>query len=162
MTPPRYAAGTEVSVEKSRAEIETLLRKHGATSFVCGWDDEQAMSVLVFRLVERHFRLEVRKVDGQNVPAAKIANVAVAHRKARIESWVAGEERRSWRALLLIVKAKLEMIANGGSSAEREFLADMLLPNGETVATAILPGIAKSYASGEMPRRLLPALSGGK
>ena len=96
------------------------------------------------------------------MPAAKIANVAVAHRKARIESWVAGEERRSWRALLLIVKAKLEMIANGGSSAEREFLADMLLPNGETVATAILPGIAKSYASGEMPRRLLPALSGGK
>jgi hypothetical protein len=35
----KYAANTEVSAEKSRAEIETVLRRYGATGFMYGWDE---------------------------------------------------------------------------------------------------------------------------
>lgn len=159
-TPRRYATGTEVTASKSRAEIEDLLKRHGATSFASGWDDEQSRAVLVFKLAERHFRLVVRQAQAQDVPTSK-RREAPAREKARVESWIAGEERRRWRALLLVIKAKLEMIASGESSVEREFLADMLLPDGSTVAASILPRIAESYESGKMPRRLLPALGSG-
>lgn len=159
-TPRRYATGTDVSATKSRAEIEDLLKRHGATSFASGWDDEQARAVLVFRLAERNFRLVVSQAQEKDVPAAKRRQAPAEHR-AHVLRWITGEERRRWRALLLMIKAKLEMIASGESSVEREFLADMLLPSGETVATAILPRIAESYASGTVSRRLLPALGPG-
>jgi len=159
-TPRRYAAGTGVTATKSRAEIESLLKRHGATSFVSGWDDELSRAALVFRLAGRHFRLEVSQAQEKDVPPTARYEAPAQH-KARVGKWIAGEERRRWRALLLVIKAKLEMIASGESSVEREFLADMLLPNGDTVATSILPRIAESYASGKMPRRLLPALGSG-
>lgn len=41
--------------------------------------------------------------------------------------------RAKWRALLLIVKAKLEAVAQGISTVEREFLADVVTINGQTV-----------------------------
>ena len=39
----RYASDTEVSVEKSRSEIEGTLRRYGATGFLSGWEGSQAM-----------------------------------------------------------------------------------------------------------------------
>jgi hypothetical protein len=45
---PRYAADTTVDVSKSRAEIEALLTKYGATEFSTGWRPGEAM--VQFRL----------------------------------------------------------------------------------------------------------------
>lgn len=49
-----YAQGTVVSPEKSRAEIEGLLRKYGADQFVSGWGDNRA--VIGFRASGRFVR----------------------------------------------------------------------------------------------------------
>jgi len=65
------------------------------------------------------------------------------------------EHRRRWRALHLIIKAKLEIVASGDSSFDREFLADIMLPDGGTVGGHMLPQVAEAYASGKMPK-LLP------
>ncbi len=65
-------------------------------------------------------------------------------------------EREQWRALLLLVKAKLEFVAGGLSTAEREFLAHVVLPNGSTVGDELAPHLAEAYASGTVPL-LLPA-----
>lgn len=59
-------------------------------------------------------------------------------------------------ALHLIIKAKLELVASGDTTFDREFMADIMLPNGSTVATHLIPGIVEAYASGKMPL-LLPA-----
>ena len=61
-----------------------------------------------------------------------------------------------WRALVLIIKAKLECIESGLSTVEEEFLASVVLPNGKTVGSYVAPALAKAYDSGQMPRRLLP------
>jgi hypothetical protein len=68
---------------------------------------------------------------------------------------MAAEERRRWRAMLLVIKAKLEIVATGSSSFEREFLADILLPDGSTVGDVAVKQIADSYKTGGMPKSLL-------
>jgi hypothetical protein len=64
-------------------------------------------------------------------------------------------EREHWRALLLLVKAKLEFVAGGLSTVEREFLAHVVLPNGSTVGDEIAPRLEQAYATGSVPL-LLP------
>lgn len=39
----KYAATTEVSEEKSRMEIETILRRYGANAFSYGWEEHKAI-----------------------------------------------------------------------------------------------------------------------
>jgi hypothetical protein len=59
--------------------------------------------------------------------------------------------RQRWRALALVIKAKLEAVEAGISSVEDEFLAFVMLPNGSTVGETIAPQIEASYATGQMP-----------
>lgn len=41
--------------------------------------------------------------------------------------------RQRWRALALVIKAKLEAVASGITEFEQEFLAHIVLPDGRTV-----------------------------
>ena len=69
--------------------------------------------------------------------------------------------RQRWRALALVVKAKLEAVEAGISIFEREFFSDIVLPDGRTVGEYVLPQVEESYRSGLMPP-LLPAIGGGE
>jgi hypothetical protein len=190
MSAPRYAENTEVPVERSRSEIESLLRRHGASAFFSASDENTGSAMIGFRLASRMFRIEVRrpteadaprkpapaplKVEGKprtweseynrglrearNTRAAREHAQAIErHEKGHAErsaKWVEAEERRRWRAQLLLIKAKLEMIATGTTTVEREFLADMLMPNGSTVGSQALPALARAYETGKMPSLL--------
>ena len=67
--------------------------------------------------------------------------------------------RRLARALLLVLKAKLEAVASGVSIFDDEFLANIVMPDGKLVATHIRPRLVAAYAnSGEIPA-LLPDFS---
>lgn len=147
----RYAEGTTVPVEKSKAEIETLLRKHGATGFLSAWDDERGVSVVQCRIGGRMIRFEVLDPDDSEFKHDHHGFLRSADSVAKLRD---AELRRRWRARLLITKAKLEMIATGDTTFEREFLGDILLPNGETVDEWIVPQIAAAYESGSMPKLL--------
>jgi hypothetical protein len=63
--------------------------------------------------------------------------------------------RQRWRALALVVKAKLEAVECGISTFEEEFLAWMMLPDGSTVGDRMLPQLETAYRTGQMPP-LLP------
>ena len=65
--------------------------------------------------------------------------------------------RSRWRALYLIVKAKLEAVEAGISTVEREFLYDIVLPDGRTAGEWIAPQIETAYQTGQMPA-MLPML----
>ena len=131
----RYAERTKVPVDASRLELETMLTKHGATSF--GVYREPQRWVVLFQLSGRYVRHEIV------IPKATRSNPDPEH-----------EVRRKWRALVLITKAKLEMITGGDSSVEREFLADTVLAEGGTVFEATRQQIAASYEQGVTPRLL--------
>ena len=64
--------------------------------------------------------------------------------------------RQRWRALLLVIKAKLEAVTAGISTIETEFLANIVLPDNSTAGEWMIPQIDQAYRTGEMPP-LLPA-----
>lgn len=136
--PRRYAEGTNVSVDASRAELEKLLERHGATHF--GVYREPEATKVIFCVQGRFVRQTV--------------TVPVTTRKAPIAN-PDKEFRRRWRALLLITRAKLEMVAAGDSTIEREFLADTILADGATVYERAEAQIAENYLTGVAPRLLL-------
>lgn len=133
----RYAHGTDVPVAKSRYELEALLRKHGADQILSGVDHQRRTGFVGFTLDGRQYRIHVpaRDTGGRNPDQV---------------------EREQWRALVLVVKAKLEFIAAELSTAESEFLAHLVLPNGSTVGTEIRPHLVQAYATGQMPALLPP------
>ncbi len=139
----RYAEGTRVAPEKSRADIEKLLIKHGATSLATAWETKNghAVHAIVCKIANRMVRFRIDPPTPDEIKKHRISNVD-------------NEIRRRWRVLLLVIKAKFELAETGASTIEREFLADTLLPNNVTVGDHFLPQIAESYDVGSMP--LLP------
>lgn len=151
----KYAEGTEVPVEKSRDELEKLLDRHGATEVMLHRDADR--TTIIYRMNQRMVRQVVEYPEAQlyKQHTPKGRHWPVTRSAEDVKRMQEAEWRRRWRAQVLILKAKLELIASGGSTFEREFLADTLLPNGETVGEAMLPRIAEAYTTGQMPRLLL-------
>jgi hypothetical protein len=149
-----YAQRTTVAPAKSRAEIEHELERRGATAF--GYNRDGDTNVVAFTLDGLQVRMELpmpRRADYQDHKARN--GVRVSGQKVYDD-----EVRRRWRALLLVVKAKLVAVDEGITSLEREFLADVVLPGGATVLEEVRPAIAQARAS--LPRgevRQLPSPS---
>ena len=152
-----YAENTDVSSDRSRAEIEKTLTRYGADQFFYGWDNNAA--TIGFRMENRRVQfllpLPDRNADEfRYTPAKKYLRDDKA-KQAAYEQAV----RRSWRALALVVKAKLEAVESGITTIEEEFLAHIVLPNGSRVADFMVPQVARAYETGRMPP-LLPMLEG--
>jgi hypothetical protein len=145
----RYATGTSVPPDRSRAEIEKILRRFGADQFAYGWELE--VEQIQFRVAGRSVRLTlpVPAVDDPlftQTPSGRARSAAQAE-----EAWKA-ELRRRWRSLALVIKAKLTAVQDGISTVEREFLADVILPDGRTIAEWAGPQLERFDDS----RALLP------
>lgn len=143
-----YAAKTQVPMERSRAELERLVAKYGATRFVSGWDEDGARVGFT-----AHNRM-VRFVLPLPKPPQKSG--AYGH-DAKVARWEQ-ECRSRWRALVLAVKAKLEVVESGISTFEDEFLAHIVMPGGETVGESVRERIAAAYAGGPT----MPLLGDGR
>lgn len=135
-----YAADTIVPVAKSRAEIEAILQRHKAKQFGTAVDYDKLQARVQFRLQDREIRFVIA------LPNPKQTGGVAKYERA---------ERQRWRALLLVLKAKLESVESGIETFERAFLSQIVMPNGETVGDLVLPQIAESYETGRMPRAAL-------
>ena len=150
-----YAASTDVSSERTRAEIEKTLQRYGAGMFAYGWDQERAL--ISFSMKGRHIQFRIAmpaKTDRRftETPSRK-------WRRSEQQALVAWEQgcRQKWRALALVIKAKLEAVEAGISTVEDEFLAATLLPGGATVSSWLQPQIEQAYKTGTAPVGLLEA-----
>jgi hypothetical protein len=127
-----FADRTTVPIEKSRAEIEAMVRKYGATEFTSGWMESQAG--IEFKADGRRVRFLLTLPDAawarqhlmktckrpsysrpEQIPAAKVAPIVDA------------EHRRRWRCVLLAIKAKLEAVESGIATFDEEFLAHIVI-----------------------------------
>lgn len=152
-----YASRTTVSVDKTRGEIEALLRKHGATEFVYGWQEQRA--VIGFAFGGRRYRFTLMLPDPNARRFTHTAHKDVWQQKERTESarQTAYDQavRSAWRELLLLMKAKLIGVASGLVSVEDEFMAWAVTPSGQTVGEWLKPQLEDAARSGRMPP-LLP------
>jgi hypothetical protein len=125
-----YATRTKVAVEDTKFHIERLVTKYGAKGFVAGWQGSQAR--VEFLVQGRHIRLIMVVPD--NAQAA----------------------RSRWRALYLVVKAKLESVEAKISTFEQAFAADIVMPSGKTVWEEIREPIQLAYEGKPAPLLLGP------
>jgi hypothetical protein len=115
-----YAVRTRVPVDKTRMEIERTVRKYGAKGFASGWHEGTAR--VQFFAHNRHVRFTV---------------VALGDTQ---------EARVKWRALLLLVKAKLVAVDAKVSTFEEAFVGDIVLPEtGKTVWESVREPLKLAY-----------------
>lgn len=146
-----YAADTNVSVEKSRNEIEALLTRYGADRFAYSSEPDRAQIMFsiggrqirfIILLPKRDERRFTEHSRGPRIPSAAL------------EAWEQAC-RQKWRSLALVIKAKLEATAAGITTIEDEFLAHTLLPDRQTVSEWIKPQMDDVYRLGHMPTTLM-------
>jgi hypothetical protein len=115
-----YAVRTHVPVEKTRSEIEQLVKKYGAKGFVGGW--HEATARVEFLCQDRHIRL--------TVPVSAVEQ----------------ENRAKWRLLLLLVKAKLAAVDAKVVTFEQAFVGDIVMPEtGKTVWESVGEPVRLAY-----------------
>ena len=154
ITVGRFASETSVSRAQSLDEIERTLTRYGADGFAYGWEGSKAM--VQFQAFGRRVRFLIDMPD-RNDPEFTHTPSRGTERspEAAVKAWEQAQRQR-WRALALVVKAKLEAVETGITTFEEEFMAHIVLPNGRTVGQEALPMIAKTYETGKM-QPLLPA-----
>ena len=156
----KYAADTSVSVERSRSEIESTLQRYGADGFAYGWDRQRA--VVQFQADGRHIRFILELPDRNDKEFTHTPSRGT--KRTDTQSLAAWEQacRQRWRALNLVIKAKLEAVEAGISTFDEEFLSHIMLPNGTTVGESVMPEVNRAYESGQMPTSLLALPTGGR
>lgn len=145
-----YATRTEVSVERSRIQIERMVGQvEGVDRFLYSTDNKQA--VIMFRYCERVIKWTVELPDrnGRDI----LYRDDGRERSVVLQEKLWKQRCRSiWRSLYLIIKAKLEAIESGIVNFEDEFLPYTALPDGSTVGKWAKEKIDKALGAGKMPQ----------
>jgi hypothetical protein len=118
-----YAERTQVPFTKSITDIMTMLRKAGAVQV--GQMEEESRLTIMFAMQDRRVRF---RVGWENTEASK---------------------RQRARALLLVIKAKLESIASEVETFEQAFLANIVMADDRTVHDRVSNDLALEYSSGQ-------------
>lgn len=129
----RYAEDTKVPVERTRVEIEKTLKRFGASQFVYGDNGEYA--VVGFSAHDRQVKFYLS-----------------------IAGLTPRQERQRWRALAMVIKAKLVSVEDEIEEFENAFMANIVLPDGQLVGDWLRPQLDQTYLEGKMP----PLLEGPK
>jgi len=149
----RYAENTSVAAEKSRMEIESTLRRYGADEFAYMTNKTQA--TVAFIAEGRRVKFVLAMPD----PTSREFTHTPERRNARSpqQAEAAWEQatRQRWRALALVIKAKLEAVEAGITEFQDEFLAHIMLPDGSTVGERMVAHLDELYAG--QPLALMPA-----
>lgn len=148
-----YAEGTAVAFEKSIAEIIGLVKKHGGSSI--GQMEMPDYFALQFVIADRLIRFRLPLPDLGEIPTRDGNNRTLtdAQRSDRLEQ----RHRQRGRALLLVLKAKLESVESGIETVEQAFLANVVMADGSTVYDRVAQPIRVEYQTGKPNVMLLEA-----
>lgn len=148
-----YAADTSVSADKSMAEIRRTLQRYSAEQLVWGETSSAAMVGFVMRNRQVRFVLPMPDRNSREFTHTPTRGNRRSD-DAQAEAYDQAIRQR-WRALNLVIKAKLEAVESGIADFDVEFLAHIVLPGGATVADTVVPRVAEAYETNTVPA-LLP------
>lgn len=151
-TKPEYAGKTEVAIERTQHEIERLLARYGATGFMRAWKDRN--EAVTFEMGGRRYRFQFATITKDDLDltdsAGRPRNAGNLPGRS-IQGAVEQANRARWRQLLLGIRAKLVMVESGIATMEEEFLANIVLPNQQTMGQWASPYLKGIYSTGQMP-----------
>jgi hypothetical protein len=125
-----YAASTSVPVERSRAEVERILTKYGATKF--GTMSEETKVTVYFEVKGRQVQWSIP------MPTKK---------DARYEQ----EVRRRWRVMVITVKAMLEAVESKLLTFDQAFLSHIVIPGtARTLGETLVPKLDALYGGSSL------------
>ena len=133
----RYAKQTRVPASRTREEIARTLERYGADQFVYAENKKCGQVGFVYNNKSIRFDVEFPPLPDSGLQADE-------NRRQQ-------EIRSIWRAVLLVLKAKLEAIETGITTFEEEFLAHILLPDGRTVGATVLPRVEETLIGHQVP-----------
>ena len=149
-----FAAKTTVAVEKTKVDIETLVRKrYGAEAFGVATENDQ--NVVMFRVQGIHVRFLF------STPALSEYEFTAQKKRRTSAQQVAAwqqAERTLWRGVLDLIQAKFVAVEKKIRTVEEEFFGDIVLENNQTMRQWAAPYIQASITQGKVP----PLLPGGK
>ena len=148
----KYAENTSVATDRSRSEIEKTLNKYGAIDTRIGVYQSKGLAVVEFELKGRLVKIELPLPSLQDFRLTPTGQWR--HGSTQQTAYEQGVRQR-WRALLLVIKAKLEAVESGITTFDAEFLAHIVLPNQLTVGEYVLPKVEEAWQLGKMPRLLI-------
>ena len=133
----KYAKNTSVPVARTKQKLDELLIDYGVEEFFIGRSPRGDGIGFEYK----------GKVYKMNVPNPSRDN--------KTEKQYEQELRQRWRILYMSTKMKFEEVDAGVKSFEDQFLAQMCLPNGTTVADFMrLPENVAKLEKSEMPKLL--------
>ena len=154
-----YAENTAVAFEKSIAEIITLIKRAGAQRI--RQEEAPDQFIIQFALADRviRFRLPLPALADMPTRGGRNVTLTAAQRRDRLTQ----RHRQRGRALLLVIKAKLESVERGIETLEQAFLAHVVMADDRTVYDRIAEPIALEYRTGapDATMGLLPPPKGG-
>lgn len=116
-----------------------------------GWDQDRAVVGFVLNQREIRFVLPLPDRDSTDFTRTPTGRPRAAN---QVREAYEQAVRQRWRSLALVIKAKLEAVESGIVTFDAEFLAHIVLPNGRTVADAVVPSVEQAYRDHEMPSLL--------
>jgi len=132
-----YASGTQVSEERSRIEIERLLRHFGADGFLYAVERRQAKIAFKYGGLCIRFFVHLPLDEELRITPRGRERKGGALRKA-----VDQETRRRWRSLGLAIKAKLVAVADAVETFEAAFMPYIVWGReGKTLGEQVLPRV---------------------
>ena len=135
-----YAERTDVPFDRSVQQIIAMLRGAGADQI--GQLEAGDRFAVQFTMADRMIRMRIYLTDGRSKRSADQIR------------------RQRARALLLVIKAKLESIASGIETVEQAFLANVMMADGATVHERISENLALEYSTGAPQYSMLTGPSG--
>jgi hypothetical protein len=158
----KFAETTDVPVERSQAEIQRTIQRYGASSFMTGYQGRRAIVAFESHGKRVRFDLQLPDPKDEEFTKGRINQHSSTLTDRPPEKAAALWEqacRQRWRALLLLIKAKLEAVEAGITTFEEEMLSHIVMPDGRTVSETIVPGLEKAITEGG---KLPPLLGSGK
>lgn len=147
----KFAENTDVPVSRTRAELEDLLGKYGATATAIFNSADSA--AVAFEMHGRRImmKLKLPTIDSDEFQYAVYGARGRQKRTAEAAKLALEKAcRRKWRSLLLAVKAKLVAVEDEVETFEEAFMAHVVMPDGTTVADHVRPRIAQAYRDQKM------------
>jgi hypothetical protein len=149
----RYAAETEVPVERSKRQIELLLIQHKAEGYHTGWD--QARDVIEFLWQGKQIRFVLPRPKRDDY---KLTPGGLWRTEKQVTAAIERADRQRWRALYLVIRAKIEAVEAQLAIFEEEFLAHIVVPGtnqtlGEILVPRLQAGQSTSAARCRRPTR---------
>lgn len=146
-----YAKGTSVPTDKTINDIRATLKRYEATSFV--FMEQENQVIVAFEMCNRRVRF-VLPLPIQNKFRVKVGSEMKIATRDQFDRAV----RECYRALLLVIKAKLQSVESGIETLEEAFMAQMVIADGRTMSEWAKPQIERLYGKDQ---QLPPMLGSG-